>query len=51
MTDIPKPEIDTPVADRKDWHAPQLRAVVPGKRTAGGPFNINDQDDPFYSLS
>jgi hypothetical protein len=37
--------------DRKAWKAPQVRAVIPSRRTAGGPFNLNDQDDTFYSTS
>lgn len=40
-----------PTSERKAWKAPTLRGVVPTKRTAGGPFNLNDQDDAFYSAS
>jgi hypothetical protein len=37
--------------DRKAWATPEVRSVIPGKRTAGGPFDVNDQDDAFYSSS
>lgn len=37
--------------DRKAWKAPEVRAVIPSKRTAGGPFAMNDQEDLFYSGS
>jgi len=37
--------------NRKAWTKPEVRSVIPGKRTAGGPFDVNDQDDAFYSLS
>lgn len=37
--------------DRKAWKAPQVRAVIPSQRTAGGAFDLNDQDDAFYTAS
>lgn len=51
MIHDPKPAIETAAIERKTWGTPEVRAVVRGKRTAGGPFAIDDQDDPFYSLS
>ncbi len=41
----------TDIDDRKEWKAPELRATLPARRTAGGPFDLNDQDDAFYSTS
>ena len=38
-------------ANRKVWKAPVLRAIVPAKRTAGGPFGGDDQESLFYSVS
>ncbi|HVH49382.1 MAG TPA: hypothetical protein VM760_05830 [Sphingomicrobium sp.] len=37
--------------DRKDWKAPELRSVVPLRRTAGGIGDLNDQDTVFYNAS
>lgn len=37
--------------ERKAWKAPEVRAIIPSKRTAGGPFGMNDQEDSFYSVS
>jgi len=37
--------------DRKDWKAPELRSIVPLRRTAGGIGNVNDQDTVFYNAS
>jgi len=36
---------------RKDWKAPELRSVVPLRRTAGGIGNLNDQYTVFYNAS
>ncbi len=36
---------------RKVWAAPKVRVVVPAKRTFGGSFVPNDQDDAFYNNS
>ena len=36
---------------RKDWKAPELRSIVPLRRTAGGIGDLNDQDTVFYNAS
>ncbi len=35
----------------KPWSPPHLRTMVPVRRTRGGSFDPNDQDDSFYTVS
>jgi hypothetical protein len=37
--------------NRKVWKTPEIRSTIPSQRTRGGPFDVNDQDDAFYSSS
>jgi hypothetical protein len=36
---------------QKSWSTPQLRSVIPTRRTRGGGGGANDQDDIIYDLS
>lgn len=36
---------------RKSWSTPQLRSVIPTRRTRGGGGGANDQDDIIYDAS
>jgi hypothetical protein len=43
---------DADDAGRKSWSAPQLRSIVPARRTRGGSGEQNgDVDDIIYDLS
>jgi hypothetical protein len=45
---------DTPhsiSSQRKSWNKPVLRAVIPTRRTAGGAFGAQGQDNAFYNVS
>jgi hypothetical protein len=44
-------ENSKPTETRKTWQKPELRTVSSARYTRGGPGNIDDQDDVWYSVS
>jgi hypothetical protein len=51
MTKRPKQNENVVAYGKKEWHKPEVRAVVPASHTRGGAVVATSEDPTFYRIS